>query len=142
MRFHAALFVILMAPQVGGQTSLPSHPLVIRDFTLQFEPSGTFSLSGQGWPSMAGTWKADGGAVTLLAEKAPKGCADAGRYKFSLDGQRVSFALVSDECVPRRMILDRSEWLPKGVAVPIPKRTITRTEGSARGSLPAAAPGA
>jgi len=141
MRFHAALIVILMAPLVAGQASLPSHPLVIRDFTLQFDPSGTFSLSGQGWPSMAGTWKADGGAVTLLLEKAPKGCADAGTYKFSIDGQRVSFAILSDECMPRRMILDRSEWLPKGVAVPIAKRSITRAAGSTRGALPPPASG-
>ncbi len=121
--------------------SLPSDPLVIRDFTLQFDPAGTFSLTGAGWPSMSGSYTTAGNQVTLVLQKPPKDCGDPGVYKFVANPPRVSFALVTDTCEPRRMILDRSEWLPKGIAVPIAKRSIARVAGSARGALPAAAPG-
>src|SRR5688500_8646074 len=96
--------VLLVALSAATAQTLPSEPLAIRDFTLQFDAAGTFSLTGLGWPPMAGTWKAGDGAVTLLLEKPPKGCSGAGTYNFSIEGQRVSFALVSDECTARRMI--------------------------------------
>lgn len=78
----AALFLAL----VTAAQTLPSGPLAIRDFTLQFDPAGTFSLS--------------------------------------------------------RMILDRSEWLPRGVVPPILSRRIVRSAGPARGPLGAPARGA
>jgi outer membrane protein assembly factor BamB len=44
-----------------------------------------------------------------------------------IDGTHVRFALVSDDCPPRRMILDRSEWRPPGEAVVAPARKIVRS---------------
>ena len=63
------------------------------------------------------------------------------RYGFAIDGQRVRFSLVADDCKPRGMILDRSEWLPRGVTAPMAERRIVRTPGNARGPLPARAAG-
>ena len=137
MRVGSLLLVLGMA----GQATLPTGPLVIRDFTLQFDPSGSFSLSGAGWPTLAGTWTQAGSEVTLQVKDGPKDCAGPGRYRFASAGQRVSFSLVADDCTSRRMILDRSEWLPRGVAAPIAERRIVRTAGSATGPLPAPAPG-
>ena len=137
MRVASLLLVLGMT----GQATLPSGPLVIRDFTLQFDPSGSFSLSGAGWPTLAGTWTQAGSEVTLQVKDGPKDCAGPGRYRFASAGQRVSFSLVADDCTSRRMILDRSEWLPRGVAAPIAERRIVRTAGSAKGPLPAPAPG-
>ena len=122
--------------------TLPSGPLVIRDFTLQFDPAGTFSLSGVGWPAMSGSWKATGNHVTLVLTTPLKDCGNPGTYTFTVEGQRVTFALVSDDCMARRMILDRSEWLPRGVETPIPPRRIVRSAGPARGPLGAPAGGA
>ena len=101
--------------EAAAQT-LPAGPLVIRDFTLQFDPAGTFSLTGAGWPAMAGTWTAAGNEVTLQMADGPKDCAGAGRYTFAIAGPQVSFAVVADDCQPRQMILDKSNWLPRGVA--------------------------
>lgn len=132
---------LLFASSLAFAQALPSDPLVIRDFTLQFDPAGTFTLTGAGWPSMAGSWQASGDHVTLVLQKPPKDCANPGVYRFSVDAPRVSFALVADDCVPRRMILDRSEWLPRGVTAVVAERRIVRIAGPARGPLPAAAPG-
>jgi hypothetical protein len=57
---------------LSAQQSLPSGPLVIRAFTLSFDPAGTFTLAGDGWPSMAGTWTASGREVTLQLTDGPR----------------------------------------------------------------------
>jgi len=124
---------------ISAAQTLPSGPLVIRDFTLQFDPAGTFSLAGAGWPSMSGSWKASGNQVTLLLTSTLKDCGNPGIYSFAVDGQKVSFSLVADDCTVRRMILDRSEWLPRGVETAIPPRRIVRNAGTARGALGAPA---
>jgi outer membrane protein assembly factor BamB len=125
-----------------AQPSLPSAPLVIRDFTLQFDPAGTFSLTGAGWPSMTGSWSVAGSEVTLTNTAGPKDCMNPARYGFAIDGQRVRFSLIADDCKPRGMILNRSEWLPRGVETPVPARRIVRSAGTARGPLGAPARGA
>src|SRR5262245_40274362 len=107
-RLVATLIGAVIATAVSGQQTLPSGPLAIRAFTLQFDPAGTFTLSGEGWPSMAGTWTASGREVTLQLRNPPQGCSGAGRYTFAIDGARVSFDLIADDCEARRMILDRS----------------------------------
>ncbi|MGH9219824.1 MAG: PQQ-binding-like beta-propeller repeat protein [Vicinamibacterales bacterium] len=124
------------------QPSLPSAPLVIRDFTLHFDPAGTFSLTGAGWPPMTGSWTVTGSEVTLTNTAGPKDCMNPARYGFAIDGQRVRFSLVVDDCKPRGMILDRSEWLPRGVTAPMAERRIVRTPGNGRGPMPARAVGA
>lgn len=43
------VIAVLALSLIGAAQTLPSGPLVIRDFTLQFGPSGIFSLSGAGW---------------------------------------------------------------------------------------------
>jgi outer membrane protein assembly factor BamB len=125
-----------------AQSTLPSGPLVIRAFTLRFDPAGTFTLAGEGWPSMAGTWTASGRDVTLQSTAGPDGCSRPGRYAFAIEGPRVTFNLIADDCVPRRMILDRSEWYPPGVRPPADPRRIVRTPGTAKGTLPPPARGA
>jgi outer membrane protein assembly factor BamB len=125
----------LIAAALSAQPTLPNGPLVIRAFTLRFDPAGTFTLSGDGWPSMAGTWTTSGREVTLQSPAGPKDCTGAGRYTFAVDGARVSFALIADDCQPRRMILDRSQWLPPGVQPPHEARRIIRSAGTAKGAL-------
>ena len=132
--FTLAGSLITAAP--SAQQTLPSGPLVIRAFTLRFDPAGTFTLSGDGWPSMAGTWTTSGREVALQLQNGPKDCTGAGRYTFSVDGARVSFNLIADACQPRRMILDRSQWLPPGVQPAMEARRIVRGGGTAKSALP------
>ena len=135
-------FLCALSGYAAAQPKLPSDPLVIRDFTLQFDPAGTFSLSGAGWPSMAGSWTLSGNEVTLALQNPPKDCGNPGVYTFSVDSPRVSFALVKDDCQPRRMILDRSEWLPRGVTVNVAAASDHARRRFRSGPLPPVAPGA
>jgi outer membrane protein assembly factor BamB len=120
--------VTLCAQQLTPQ--LPSEPLKFGVFVVRFDPSGTYSLKGDRWPSLSGNWKRNGDQLELTMTGGPGGCDGPGRYQFQVDGGRVSFSLVSDECVPRRMIVGGSTWLPEGETKTIPTRSITRTGGA------------
>jgi outer membrane protein assembly factor BamB len=132
LRLALALAAGLSANNVaaGRQTDarLPSTPLKFGVFTARFEPSGAFKVQGDRWPTLAGTWKVKGDEVELLlTSEVPKGCLGPGRYRVRVDGDRVGFDLVADDCTPRRMILDRSTWSPAGGAKVKPQRRILRT---------------
>ena len=44
-------------------TQIPSDPLKFGAFVVRFDPGGTFTLQGQGWPSLSGNWKLNGAAI-------------------------------------------------------------------------------
>ena len=107
------------------KASLPSYPLKFGVFVASFDPAGTFTLEGAGWPKLNGTWKnLDANQVELAMSGGPGGCDVPGKYRFNSDGSRVSFDVVADECMPRRIIVDRSTWIPASETVVLPPREI------------------
>src|SRR6185437_4280172 len=127
--------LLLMGSAVFSQevvTSLPSTPLRFGAFVAQFDPGGTFTLQGQGWPALNGNWKANGAVVELTMSGGPGGCDGTGRYEFSVTGdssKRVSFKLIADECKVRQIIVDGSIWVPASEAKAVPVRNIKLTPG-------------
>ena len=119
--------------------SIPNTPLTFGAFSAQFRADGTFSLAGEGWPSMRGTWTVKDSEMVLRIADAPADCVDPARYRVAVERRHVSFTLVTDTCAPRRMILDRSEWRPAGETLVIPERRITRTVAPGQHQLPRAA---
>lgn len=116
------------ASQSGA--SFPSNPLKFGAFVAKFDPGGTFTLQGQGWPALNGKWKASGDVMELTMSDGPGGCDAAGRYEFRVDEKNhVTFKVVSDDCRVRRMIVDGSVWWPADEARVIPARRITLTSG-------------
>jgi len=108
-----------------SKASLPSQPLKFGIFVAQFDPAGTFTLEGDRWGKFGGSWKnLDGNQIELVVTGGPKGCDGPGKYHFNSDGSHVSFDVVSDECVPRRMIVDGSKWIPTSETVVVPPREI------------------
>jgi outer membrane protein assembly factor BamB len=147
--FWRRLLVALTCAVVSGLAAaarqadvrLPAHPLTFGVFTARFDPAGAFTLEGDRWPTFKGHWKAKGDEVEFTVAEGPKGCEGPGRYRVTTAGARVSFSLVSDECTPRRMILDRSTWAPAGTSKAKPARRITRTAGARPPARPAASKG-
>jgi outer membrane protein assembly factor BamB len=133
----AALCAAVVAARQAA-VSLPSTPLTFGFFTARFDPAGTFTLEGEGWPSFTGTWTSDGAAVVLSTPEV-RNCAGQGRYRVTLENGLVHFTVVADECVPRRMIVDRSMWRPAGTAPAMAARRIVRTGADRPRPLPAAA---
>jgi outer membrane protein assembly factor BamB len=129
----AACALCVLMPSVAGRqvdVRLPSTPLKFGVFTARFDAAGTFKLEGDRWPTMSGNWKGAGGEVEFSLNGAPKGCEGPGRYRARVEGERVSFDLVSDDCVPRRMILHRSTWSPATEVRKVAPRRIVRTAGA------------
>src|SRR5215217_6728848 len=115
---------------------VPSRPVHYAGFTLSFTAEGGFTLQGKDWPTFIGTWKADNDELTLQSLGGPKECAGPGRYRLRTEGTRLLVSAVTDECVPRRMILNDSRWLPEGETDPVPERRIVRTGPDRPPSLP------
>ncbi len=109
---------------------LPTTLMKFGAFSARFNSDGSFTLDGTGWPPFGGTWKLQGEEIEIVTAKPPKGCDGAGRYRLRKEGAKISFNLVSDECQPRRMVIDRSTWSPAEEAKAIPQRQIKLTPGA------------
>jgi outer membrane protein assembly factor BamB len=116
---------------LGAQSrsvQLPTGPLKFGGFAASFNADGSFRLEGWGWPTMNGTWTLQGYEIALvLPDKPPKGCDGPGKYRVRVQDQHPAFDVISDDCVPRRMILNGSTWMGAGEAKVIPGRHILTT---------------
>jgi outer membrane protein assembly factor BamB len=108
---------------------MPSTPMKFGVFTARFNPGGTFSLTGDRWPRLDGNWKKTDAEIELTTSGGPGGCDKPGKYRVDTGPKSMSFALVADDCMPRRMIMDRSSWIPSEETVVIPQREIKLTSG-------------
>jgi outer membrane protein assembly factor BamB len=123
-------------------STIPSTPLQYGFFTMTLAADGALAIEGEGWPAFKGTWKTENDQVSLVTTGGPAGCAAPARYRFRIDGTRLLLTLIADDCVPRRMILHDSAWLPRGEKPRIPERRIVRSGPGTTPALPAAAPSA
>jgi outer membrane protein assembly factor BamB len=134
MTRFAALFLLALS-----QSPIPSGPMAMRDFRLRFDGAGTFMLDGDPeWPAIGGTWMVNGNEILLKSAPGSKPCSTDARYTWSADGARFALDVISDTCADRRMVLDRSRWLPPGAATAAVTRNIVRHSGPATGPLPRA----
>ena len=88
----SALVQAAPAPTV----TLPSQPLRFGAFTARFDPVGTFTIEGQGWPKLEGTWTIQGAEIELRTPSAPKECAEPARYRLDGPGGHPKFALLAE----------------------------------------------
>lgn len=131
------------ASLAGQQASpLPSDPLVFGPNSGRFNGDRTFSIRGQDWRPLDGSWAVEGREIVLTMSSQIEECRGPGRYRFEVTGKRVSFSLVSDDCAMRRMMLDRSTWRPIGDIDPAPDRRIITTPATPRPAIPDPAPAA
>ena len=110
-----ALTLAFMAVSQSQPPALPSTPMSFGAFTATFSDNGTFTIQGDG-ETFRGTYRKDTtetkdtrgpvGTLTLTATDAAGGCDRPARYDYVVSGGHVTFALVSDECTDRRMILE------------------------------------
>jgi outer membrane protein assembly factor BamB len=118
------------------QGALPSGILVFGGFSGEFYANGSYRIEGEGWPALVGTFTANGSELLLLSREGPGECTGPGRYAFEVEGGRLSLRLKTDDCVPRRMILDGSVWRPAGVTEAPPERRIQLRSAGKRHPLP------
>ncbi len=142
IQFTLALLLLLIiaigfAPSLKSsaqqtELKLPSEQLKFGAFLANFDPGGTFSIAGQGWPPLKGTWRGTNNEIELSISGGPGGCDKPGRYRVRTEGKSIGFDLVADDCQVRRVILDRSTWTPATEVKPRPVRNIAVTSGPKR----------
>jgi outer membrane protein assembly factor BamB len=130
------LLSLLATPAARQRSPLPSQPLRFGFFTLTLGADGALALEGKEWPAMRGTWKADGDQLTVTTTGGPPACTQPGRYRYKVEGSRLTTTLIDDGCVTRRMVLGNSTWRPEGDADPPVTRNIIRTGPGTAPKLP------
>ncbi|HKO59863.1 MAG TPA: PQQ-binding-like beta-propeller repeat protein, partial [Pyrinomonadaceae bacterium] len=110
------------------QQQLSATPLKFGAFIARFDPGGTFTLKGQGWPAQHGNWKLTGSELELTTVGGPGGCDGVGKYRTSITGSTVTFELISDTCRLRTMILNGSIWVPEAQPRIVAAREIKREQ--------------
>ena len=133
----AVLLLAIVAPPAQSQT-LPATPLQYGAFKARFAPDGVLSIQpeGSGLPPLTGTWKTERDELTVMTTGGPPQCAEAGRYRFKIEGTRVALSVVQDECTVRRLVLDGSTWRPVGETPVVAERRTSRTGPDRAPALP------
>lgn len=127
---------------VAQAPTMPSTPLAYGALSATFAADGSFTMTGGGWPKLAGSWKAANGEVELVLSTPMTGCGAPGRYRYRLDGRQVMFELVSDPCEVRSLMMAGSLWLPVGERRSISPRILVRTAAPTPPAWPARLPAA
>ena len=118
--------VIAAIAALQTAVSVPAVPLAYGAFSATFAADGAFVMSGVGWGTFKGTWKLTSGTIEITTPE-PAQCQGVGRYTPARAGAHLTLAVIADDCVPRRMILDRSDWRPATEALPRAERALVRT---------------
>jgi outer membrane protein assembly factor BamB len=130
------LLTALATPAARQRSPLPSQPLRFGFFVLTLGADGSLALEGKEWPAMRGTWKAEGDQLTVTTTGGPPACTQPGRYRYKVEGTRLTTIAIEDGCVPRRMVLGNSTWRPEGEAEQPLARNIVRTGPATAPRLP------
>jgi outer membrane protein assembly factor BamB len=129
-------FVAVLASWFATQGALPGGPLVFGGFSGEFSANGSYRIEGEGWPSLVGTFTVTGSELVMVPTEGASECTGPGRYTFKVEAGRLSLRLASDDCAPRRMILDGSVWRPAGESEPSLERHIELSSADVRRPLP------
>ena len=137
----AALTVAgLAARQAATTQPFPTGPLVSGTTNVTFAADGTFTLTGFELSRLGGTYKITGNEIELMLSPAPANCMASGKYRFVVEGRRVTFTRITDTCPTRWWVFDDSTWAPPGEKIAAPARHIVRTSGTDKRALPSPKP--
>src|SRR5262245_11565659 len=76
-----------------AELKLPTEQLKFGAFLATFDPGGTFSIAGTGWPPLKGNWRGSNNEIELTISGGPGGCDKPGRYRVRAEGKSVGFDL-------------------------------------------------
>ena len=85
-----------------------------KDQSIQFGDGGKFTVLSGGKVAVEGTYTASATEGTLTDEKGPFAAkepdARTGKYRWKLQGGRLTFRLVEDKSKGRELLLTMNEW--------------------------------
>jgi hypothetical protein len=88
-----------------------------KDWSIKFEDKGKFAVIQNGKTVVEGSYKVSEAEVTLTDEKGPfvakEEGAKTGKYKWKLEGGKLTFTLVADKSKGRELLLTMNEWVER-----------------------------
>ncbi len=121
---------------LGAQGALLEGPLVFGGFSGEFFADGSYRIEGDGWAPLTGRFTVTGSEISLAPAEGAGECTGPGRYSVEVEAGRLTFRLASDDCTPRRMILDGSTWRRAGEKESLPERRIALNSAGGRRPIP------
>jgi hypothetical protein len=80
-------------------------------WTIRFDGAGKYEVKRQGEAVAEGKYKATGERVEFSGERGPDD--QVGKYKWKLDGKKLTFTLIEDEAEGRKRALTTGTWTLK-----------------------------
>ncbi|HKA21575.1 MAG TPA: DUF5640 domain-containing protein [Blastocatellia bacterium] len=82
-------------------------------WSLKFDESGKVTVTSNGEVVVEGAYKVKGDELEVTDEKGPMACdkAQTGKYKWKLDGKKLTLTKVSDQCDGRATGLTAQPWV-------------------------------
>jgi hypothetical protein len=82
------------------------------EWVLQYHERGRLTVSRDGKTAVEGSYKISADEVTVLDVKGPMACPpdQTGRYKWKLDGERLTLTVIEDACDGRSGAFTKLTW--------------------------------
>jgi hypothetical protein len=82
-------------------------------FSIKYEDGGKLTVSRDGEVVVEGVYKVTGDEIEVTDQKGPMSCGSEhiGKYKWKLDGKKLTFTKVQDECDGRAEALTSQAWM-------------------------------
>jgi hypothetical protein len=97
----------------GFKTGTYSNTAAGTKWSLKFDETGKVTVISNGEIVVESRYKVKGDELEVTDEKGPMACdkAQTGKYKWKLDGKKLSLTKVSDECDGRSAGLTSQTWV-------------------------------
>jgi len=82
-------------------------------WAIKYDESGKVTVISNGKAVVEGTYKIKGDELEVTDEKGPMACAaeHTGRYKWKLEGAKLTLTKIEDECEGRATALTSQAWV-------------------------------
>ena len=108
---------VVCVSSAAGEAEFPKGTFTAspqKDWSIKFEDKGKFTVIRGGQAVVEGTYKATGTELTLTDEKGPFAAKQeankTGKYRWKLEGSKLTFTLVEDKSTGRELLLTMNQW--------------------------------
>ncbi len=82
------------------------------NWSIEFDGASKITVRGDGEIAAEGTYKINGEELEISDKSGPRSCGEesAGKYKWHLEGKKLSFVTIEDACEGRAQVLTSQSW--------------------------------
>ncbi len=91
-------------------SAFPGGSFAVGQWSLELKSDGAYALKADALQE-SGTYAVSGDQLTLKGDRCAKLNIEKGVYRWSFDGQKLSFAALDDRCMERVSRMDNTSWI-------------------------------